>query len=297
MSNSKILILGVSGMLGHKLFSYFSQFSCFEVYGTCREQNVTLQKLFPEFTQNIFWDVDITKMEALDKIIKSLNPDIIVNCIGIIKQKPEALQPITSIYINALFPHLVASICQKINARMIHISTDCVFDGKDGNYSETSTPDCVDLYGRTKLLGEVDYPHCLTLRTSIIGHELKSKLGLIEWFLAQEDSVQGYTRHIYSGVTTVELAKIIATFVIPNPQINGIYQVSADPISKYELLKLVALQYKKRIGIEPIDNTKCDRSLNSSKFRRLTGYAPAAWPELIHHMYIDYINIPYPKNE
>ncbi len=296
MSNIKILILGASGMLGHKLFSCFSRLPDYEVYGTCREQT-TLQQLFPELTPNIFGGLDITKLKAVTKIIKRLNPDIIINCIGIIKQKLEALQPVKSIYVNGLFPHLISLICQDINARMIHISTDCVFDGEDGNYTETSIPNCVDLYGRSKLLGEVDYPHCLTIRTSIIGHELKSKLGLMEWFLAQEGSIQGYTCHIYSGVTTVELAKVIATYVIPDSQINGIYQVSAEPISKYELLKLVALQYGKHINIEPFDTAKCDRSLNSNKFRRLTGYTPTPWPELIYQMYIDYINTPYPNNE
>ncbi len=295
MPDSKILILGASGMLGHKLFSYLSEY--YDVYGTCRQKNDALINLFPELTKKIFWNIDIERIGAVSKIIKTLNPDVVINCIGIIKQKPESLQPITSIYANALFPHLIAGICEEINVRMIHISTDCVFDGQDGNYNENSIPNCIDLYGRSKVLGEVHYPNCLTIRTSIIGHELTSKSGLIEWFLAQKDKVQGYNNHIYSGVPTIELAQIIATHIIPNPQLNGIYHLSSDPISKYELLKLVASQYGKRIIIEAFEFTKCDRTLDSTGFRRLTGYSPSAWPQLIYDMYIDYIKTPYPQNE
>ncbi len=295
MPDSKILILGASGMLGHKLFSYLSEY--YDVYGTCRQENDALINLFPELTKKLFWNIETKKMDAITNMIKILNPDIIINCIGLIKQKPEALHPSKSIYVNALFPHWIASICQKINARMIHISTDCVFDGQDGNYNENSIPNCIDLYGRTKVLGEVSYPNCLTIRTSIIGHELTSKSGLIEWFLAQKDKVQGYSNHIYSGVPTIELAQIIATHIIPNSQLNGIYHLSSDPISKYELLKLVAFQYGKKTSIEPFAFTKCDRSLDSTEFRRLTGYSPSTWPQLIYDMYIDYIKTPYPQNE
>jgi len=297
MNDLKVLVLGVSGMLGHKLFCCLSRQDDLDVYGTCRNLGNLAAILEAEQLNRIYTGVDANNFDTIIRTAALCKPDIVINCIGIIKQLPASQDYLSCININALLPHRIALACKLAGARMIHISTDCIFDGQDGNYTEDSTPNCVDLYGQSKLLGEVDYPHCLTLRTSIIGHELKSKLGLIEWFLAQEDSVQGYTRHIYSGVTTVELAKIIAAYVIPNPQINGIYHISSDPISKYELLKLVALKYKQHISIEPFDNIKCDRSLNSSEFRRLTGYSPAAWPEFIHDMYIDYVNTPYPKNE
>ena len=187
-------------------------------------------------------------------------------------------------------------ICRSAGARMIHISTDCVFDGKKGNYTETDTSTADDLYGRSKFLGEVAYPpHCLTLRTSIIGHELKGKFGLIEWFLAQKGKVNGFTHAIYSGIPTVELAHIITDYILPNKDMNGVYHVSSDPISKYDLLKLVAKRYAKQIKIEPYNNFYQDRSLDSSAFRRIAGYTPPSWPELIDSMYQHYISEAYDK--
>lgn len=182
-------------------------------------------------------------------------------------------------------------ICRSVGARMIHISTDCVFDGKKGNYTEHDSSNADDLYGRSKFLGEVAYPpHCLTLRTSIIGHELKGKLGLIEWFLAQKGKVDGFTHAVYSGFPTVELAHIITEYILPNKDMNGVYHVSSDPISKYDLLKLVAKRYGKQIKIEPYNKFYQDHSLDSSVFRRITGYTPPSWPELVDKMYQHYIS-------
>jgi len=291
------LILGSSGMLGHKLLSYLSARSEFKVYGTCRGYSPVLQEVFPELTPKIFWNVDVTEISSLVEVIGKVKPDLVINCIGVIKQKTAPREPVTSIYTNALFPHLAAAICRQAGIRFIHISTDCVFNGQEGNYSENFIPNCSDLYGRSKLLGEVEYPHCLTLRTSIIGHELNSCLGLLEWFLAQKDQIQGYTRHIFSGLPTVELAEIIGLYVIPNPALQGIYQVSADPISKYNLLKLIATQYRKMIHIKPVDETSCNRSLDSGRFRHITGYRPASWPHLVQKMHLDYIKTPYPSKE
>ena len=177
-------------------------------------------------------------------------------------------------------------ICRSAGARMIHISTDCVFDGKKGNYTENDSSTADDLYGRSKFLGEVAYPpHCLTLRTSIIGHELKGKLGLVEWFLAQEGKVRGFTHAIYSGFPTIEFARIITDYILPRPELTGVYHVSSDPVSKYDLLNLVAKKYGKKIEIEPYDDFRQDRSLDSSLFRRLTGYMPPSWPELVDQMH------------
>ena len=172
---------------------------------------------------------------------------------------------------------------------MIHISTDCVFNGIKGNYTEKDFADADDLYGRSKFLGEVDYPHCLTLRTSIIGHELKGGLGLVEWFMAQPGPVEGFTKAIFSGFPTVEIANIIGNHAIPHPQLSGLYQVSADPISKYDLLKLIAGQYGRQIAIEPSAELKIDRSLNSDRFRSASGYMPPAWPKLVARMHEHYL--------
>jgi dTDP-4-dehydrorhamnose reductase len=184
-------------------------------------------------------------------------------------------------------------LCRTAGARLIHISTDCVFDGKKGGYTEEEDSNATDLYGRTKFLGEVAYPHCITLRTSIIGHELKGDRGLIEWFLAQEEPIRGFKKAIFSGFPTIEIARIINDYIIPNDDLQGVYHVSSEPISKYELLRLVAQRYEKQIDIEPDDTVTIDRSLDSSRFRQATGYHPPSWPELVDNMYRNFIDSPY----
>jgi dTDP-4-dehydrorhamnose reductase len=295
MKPVRLLILGAGGMLGHKLFGRISQSKAFEVYGTVRSSNSLSAFLSPALNEKIISGVDAWNFDSIIRVISSVKPDVLINCIGIIKQLPAARDYLSSISINALLPHRIAEVCQAANTRMIHISTDCVFDGKQGNYCESDIPNPLDLYGRSKLLGEVDYPHCLTLRTSIIGHELSGKNGLLEWFLSQKESIEGYSYHIYSGFPTVELADIISRYIIPRTDIRGIYQISSEPVSKYELLRLIASRYKKKIKIIPNTQVYCDRSLNSSRMQKLCGYYPPSWPELIDRMYLDYVNSPYKR--
>jgi dTDP-4-dehydrorhamnose reductase len=293
MGKQKVLILGASGMLGHKLFLHLSQYKDLNVHATVRNRDSLIKFISPELMKNLQSDVDAGDFDSIVKTIDLIKPDLVINCIGIVKQGLLGQDPLTNISINALLPHKIARCCQANRTRLLHISTDCVFSGNKGNYNETDIPDGVDYYGRSKLLGEVDYPHCLTLRTSIIGHEFQTKLGLIEWFMSQTNVVQGYTQHMYSGFPTVELARIIARYVIPNPEISGVYHLSSESISKYELLQLTAIKYGKKIEIEPYDGTFCDRSLDSSKFRKLTGFSPLSWPEMIDAMYQDYLTTPY----
>jgi dTDP-4-dehydrorhamnose reductase len=221
--------------------------------------------------------------------LASVQPDVVINCIGIIKQLLLADDPLSAITTNALLPHRISLISRTVGARVIHISTDCVFNGKKGMYTENDQSNAEDLYGRTKYLGEINYPHCVTLRTSIIGHELKGKYGLIEWFLSQTQKVRGFRKAIYSGFPTIELARIILEYVLPNPALNGIYHVSSEPISKYNLLRLVAERYGKAIEIEPYDDFMQDRSLDSTIFRKATGYQPPSWDELIEMMHNDFL--------
>ena len=218
----------------------------------------------------------------------AVQPDIIINCIGVIKQIPSAMDPLKAITLNALFPHRLSIVSQTVGARLIHISTDCVFNGKKGMYTENDQSDAIDLYGRTKFLGEVAYPHCVTLRTSIIGHELNQHRGLLEWFLAQTQTVKGFRKAIYSGFPTIELARIIRDYVMPNPELSGVYNVSSEPISKYDLLRLVAVRYDKAIHIEPYDDFVLDRSLDSTIFREKTDYRYPSWDEMIEMMHNDF---------
>jgi dTDP-4-dehydrorhamnose reductase len=288
MRTSKILVLSTSGMLGHTLFLRLSERNDLDVFSTVRDQSLLPRWFAPERLKKIRSNVHADRFETVKRTLDEIKPDVVINCIGIIKQLPISKDPITSITINALFPHRLAQACQTVGARMIHISTDCVFSGRKGNYKETDIPDANDLYGRTKLLGEVEYSHCVTLRTSIIGHELKGKYGLIEWFLSQEGKVRGFTRAIYSGLPTVEMAKIIAEYVLPYGDLHGLYHVSSEPISKYDMLKIVAEKYGKKIEIEPASDIVIDRSLDSKRFRDATGYKPPTWPDLINAMYRDF---------
>jgi len=246
MKTTRILILGASGMLGHTLVSEFAEHSDLDVYATMRSNNVTKKFLPPHQLKRIIENIDVESIESVPEVIRKLQPDIVINCIGIIKQLPEANNQILSININSLFPHKLALFCKDHGVRLIHFSTDCVFSGDKGNYFEKNFSDAKDLYEKTKHLGEVNYPHCITLRTSIIGHELSRKVGLVEWFLSQEGKTDGFKNAIYSGFPTFEMARIIYEYVIPNKDLHGLYHVSSDPISKYNLLRLISGTYGKK---------------------------------------------------
>jgi dTDP-4-dehydrorhamnose reductase len=280
----RLLVLGVSGMLGNAVFRVFAQSDRYSVMGSARSAGVL--RLLPfELREQVICGVDAENTDSLSRLFALARPNVVINCIGLVKQLAEAGDPLAASTINALLPHRVARLCDVAGARMIHISTDCVFAGTRGMYSEQDVSDAKDLYGRSKYLGEVDYPHAVTLRTSIIGHELNSVHGLVGWFLAQQEPIRGYSGAIFSGLPTVELARVVRDFVLPNPELRGLYNVSAEPINKYELLKLVAKVYGKVIDITPDDKLKIDRSLDSSRFREITGYQPAAWPELVRRMH------------
>jgi dTDP-4-dehydrorhamnose reductase len=282
----KIFILGATGMLGHKLMQELSR--SFDVVGTVR-CSATKYATHPILAQmSLLGDVQAENFDSVIGALASSQPDLVINCIGIIKQQPSAKSPLPSIAINSLFPHRLAMLCRAMGTRLIHISTDCVFSGRKGNYTEDDISDVEDLYGRTKLLGEVTYPGCITIRTSIIGRELYSRLGLIEWFISRRGgNVQGFAGAIYTGFTTKAMASIIGDIIQKHPDLSGLWHVSSYPISKYELLKLVNHEFKLGIKIEKDTKFKCDRSMNSSRFRRATGFMPPKWDDMIAEMAAD----------
>jgi len=279
----RILILGGSGMLGHRLWMNLGKVH--ETWVTVRGNGSELPDV-PEFPREYIRPlVDALNFDQVTRALASIQPDLVINCIGLIKQQGHlARDPLFSISLNAMLPHRISMLCRAAKIRMIHISTDCVFSGKRGCYTEADQSDAEDLYGRTKFLGEVYYPHCVTLRTSIIGRELKTHLGLVEWFLRQSGSIQGFKRAIYTGFTTDEISRIILNHVIPNPELSGLYQVSSEPISKFDLLGIARQVYQKDIEILPNEEFFCDRSLDSSRFRAITGYRPPSWSEMIAEM-------------
>jgi dTDP-4-dehydrorhamnose reductase len=282
----KILVLGASGMLGHKLWQVLADQS---------DTYVTLRQGFESYTRYNLFDrtrtVDYVSVQDLDSVVRAVvtvRPTVVVNCIGIVKQAAAAKDPLLSISVNALFPHRLAQICRAAGSQLIHISTDCVFSGRKGNYVENDVADAEDLYGRTKLLGEVSYEGCLTLRTSMIGRELATSHGLIEWFLSQEgEIVPGYKRAIFSGFTTNALAELIARIITDHPDLQGVWHVASEPISKFDLLSLMKQVYGLSVQIEPDETVVVDRSLNADRFQQTTGFVPPSWLDMIQQMYQD----------
>ena len=283
----RILVLGAYGMIGHKLFLELRREH--DVFGTCRNliRDAPLIHHFPE--NAMIEGVLANELDTVEKAISISDPEVIINCIGIVKQLREAKDPLVSIRVNSLFPHELSRICTRSDRRLIHFSTDCVFSGHVGNYSENDIPDPIDLYGRSKLLGEIDDEMNLTIRTSIIGPELQGNRGLLEWFVSKRGGqVSGFTQSIFSGLTTLEMSRAVGMIVEKFKDITGVWHLSAEPISKYDLLNLINERLDLEITLEPDSKVKIDRSLDSSQFREYTGYAPPNWPNMIDNMIMDY---------
>lgn len=284
MEQKRVLILGATGMLGHTMMRLFASDPSLIAYGTVRSSHAA--SLLPsDIRDRLLVGVDVESVDSLASAFALSRPDVVVNCVGVVKQLSEANNPLFALPINAILPHRLLQLCAIGGARLVQVSTDCVFSGKKGCYVESDLPDATDLYGRSKLLGEVAQPPGLTLRTSIVGHELGKPHGLVGWFLSQQGSVRGFRRAIFSGLPTVELANIIRKYVIPDASLNGVYHVAAEPISKLDLLELVASVYGHEIQIVPDDTLEIDRSLDATRFRAATGYSAPAWPELIRRMH------------
>jgi len=281
----KILILGASGMLGNAMLRVLSKQSDWDTFGTIRNYDV---KCFfsSSIVDRLLVCDDIGNIDNLMRIFNQIRPSVVINCVGLIKHKPDVQSPLATILINTLMPHRLADMCKLTGARLIHISTDCVFSGKKGGYVEDDFPDPHDLYGQSKALGEVIYPHTITLRTSAIGHELQSKYGLLDWFLSQNEQCKGYARATFSGLPTVVLAEIVRDIVLPRPDLFGLYHVGAKPINKFELLMLIANIYGKDINITKDTSFVIDRSLDSTRFQMATGYVAPEWHELIRLMHV-----------
>jgi len=286
--STTVLVLGGTGMLGHTLFERLSRRADLDVHATVRNGELLEARVEPDRHAAIHAGIDALRFETFERVVAEIRPAVIVNAIGIVRQVPAAADPLLSIAVNAIFPHRLARLCAATGARLIHIGTDCVFSGSRGNYSEDDPPDPIDLYGRSKLLGEPAVG-TLTLRTSLIGHELGRGHGLLEWILARDGSATGFRRAIFSGLTTVELARVLADVVIPRPDLTGIHHLSSGPISKLELLRLVAGRYGTGADIRASDMPVIDRSLDSRRFKGATGYRPPSWPELVDAMYEDSI--------
>jgi len=275
----RLLVLGGDGMLGHELYRELRDH---------HETGVTLRQQRKEFSRDhVFAGVDVRGGTRIEEVIAQFRPAAVVNCIGIVKQRPESEQAITSIEVNSLLPHRLALACRAAGAHLVQLSTDCVFSGERGNYREEDRPDPVDVYGRSKLLGEVTGEGALTLRTSMIGLGLYRKTSLVDWFLAQKGSVRGYRKAIFSGLTTRELSRVIRMVLEKHPQASGLYHLSAAPIDKYSLLVKLRERLGKSVDIAPVDEPRIDRSLDSTRFRRVFGYTPPGWDAMLDELAVE----------
>jgi len=282
----RVLILGGAGMLGHKLWQTCA--SAFDSFVTLRDEFASVARFGIFDKTRTLTGVRADDFASVQRGLSTVRPDVVVNCIGIVKQDAAAKDPIASITINSLFPHRLAQTCGDLNARLIHLSTDCVFSGSKGNYAEGDSADPPDLYGRTKLLGEIMADNCLTIRTSMIGRELRGSHGLLEWFLSQEGKrVRGFKRAIFSGFTTNALAGTIVEIIERHQNLQGIWHVAASPITKFDLLTLIKQTYELEIEIEADENFSCDRSLEGRRFAETTGFQAPAWPAMIAEMHAD----------
>ncbi len=279
----KVLVIGASGMLGHKLIQALNE--RFEVWATLKG-NFTDYERYGIFNKKRTLDlIDAERFETVEKALLEIRPQVIFNAVGIIKQLPTSKNVIKTLTINSIFPHRLVETAEKINARLINISTDCVFDGEKGNYTEEDVSNALDVYGKSKNLGEVMGANCLTLRTSIIGREMQTSHSLVEWFLSNRGKkVKGFVNAIYSGFPTIVLADIFADLIENQPNLNGLYHVSAEPINKFGLLQLINEAYQADIEIEPFTDFLIDRSLDSTKFRKETGFNSPSWREMIKIM-------------
>jgi dTDP-4-dehydrorhamnose reductase len=272
----KILVLGGDGMLGHELYRELRDY---------HEAGVTLRQQRKEFSGNhVFAGVEARGSTRIEEVIAQFRPAAVVNCIGIVKQRVEYADAITSIEVNALLPHRLAIACRALGAHLVHLSTDCVFSGDKGGYREEDRPEPLDIYGRSKLLGEVTGEGALTLRTSMIGLGLYRKTSLVDWFLAQKGKAQGYRKAVFSGLTTRELARVIRMILEKHPQASGLYHLSTAPISKYDLLVKLRERLAKSIEIVPVDEPRIDRSLDSTRFRRVFSYKPPEWDAMLDEL-------------
>lgn len=280
----KILILGITGMLGSAVFHTLNQSKEYEVWGTLRNKEAL--KYFPEpYHSRVISGVDVLDIDNFLKVCEQVRPQVIINCIGLIKQLSAAKDPLIVLPINAMLPHRLANISSLLKVRLIHISTDCVFSGTKGNYLETDLSDAEDLYGKSKYIGEVKQVPAMTIRTSIIGHELNSKNALVEWFLSQKGSVKGFSKAVFSGLPTMELARVIHDHILPRQELTGLYHVAAAPIDKFSLLSLIAEKYNKKIAILDDGQLVINRSLNGKRFEKAVGYIAPPWPDLISLMH------------
>lgn len=274
---NKILVLGANGMIGNSIFNTLSKNKNFNVYGTVRKKGKSDYYLHAE---KIVANLDVSKSQEFQKFLISFEPDLVINCIGITKHNEKINQELF-LNVNSTFSHNLKNFADKLNFKIIHLSSDCVFSGKKGNYHEKDFPDSNEIYGVSKFLGEIISDPHLTIRTSIIGHELETSFGLLEWFLSQKRECKGFKNAYFSGVTTLFLSRTIEKIILEKPSLNGLFHLSGEKISKFDLLKLFSAYYSKKIKIIPEEDFKIDRSLDSRRIYGALKIKSLSWEDML----------------
>ena len=276
-----VLILGASGMLGHMLVRVFSPHH--RVIGTTSSQ-YNSGSLLAKLLDRDSWigGIDVRSLNRVDELVREIQPDVVINCVGVIKQKMESSNITDAITINSLFPHHLASLCESQNCRLIHFSTDCVFDGAPGIKKVSDTPNATDIYGTTKRLGEVDYGDPITIRSSIVGAQIVGNESLFQWAISQKGkSIKGFTGALYSGLTTMTMSKVILEIVDNFPQLSGIQQIASEAITKHDLLRKLNAALGLNLDICADNTIIYDRTLDGSEFVEQTGVRIPTWDEMI----------------
>jgi len=277
----KVLVLGATGLLGNAMFRVLSEARPGLVFGTVRDPGAR-EAFSEELDDGLVVVRDLEDPREMAALLDRVQPGVVVNCTSLSKPSAQDLMRLVSVF--SVLPRRLAYLCRSRGVRLVQISSDGIFSGARGGYSEDDLPDANDAYGIAKVLGEVDAPDAITLRTSIIGPEIGSKNGLLAWFLSQTEQSRCYTRAVFSGLPSVVLAQVIGDHILPRPDLHGIYHVAAQPITKFDLLTLMAQKYGKNIRLVPDDSVVIDRSLSADRFMRATGYVPPEWPELVERM-------------
>ena len=277
---SDILVIGATGLLGNMVFRLLSERGDFNLFGTVRKESA-INYFSPGLRDRLIVVKDLTSLKELQELLGTIKPDVVINCVSAARPMPSKIEVLIPLL--SLLPMRLSYLCAEFDARLIHISSDGVFSGKRGAYCEDDTPDAQDAYGIAKQLGEVK-GGALTLRTSILGPELESKFGLLEWFLSQSDECMGCTGSIFSGVTSLELAKCIRDVIIPNPNLIGVLHVASTPCSKFDLLSMIKSVYGLELSIKPDDSLQINRSLSGEKLKKMTAYSPPKWVSMLNSM-------------
>ena len=282
----RVLILGATGMLGHKLWQLLPR-RFPDTFATVRSRPALAGcELYRD--ERVIDAIDAADFRSLATVLDRLQPAVIVNCVAVTLRREASADAVTSIALNALLPHQLACWSAEHSARVIHFSTDCVFSGRTGGYTEASPADAEDLYGRSKALGELTGASALTLRSSFIGRELGSGTELLEWFLAQRGKrIRGFRQALYTGVSTLFLARLVADIIEHHPQLAGLYNLASEVITKFDLLCLAREAFGVNVEIEPDDGYVCRRNLDGGRLRHALGAAPPGWPEMMAELAAD----------